>query len=118
MKLGRRLTAAALAVLLFSGLSMIGCVGSFWLGVLIVTAHRFGWSAMHFAIEPYQYPIIPVPVIPSGGLGHPFVVILGIAGGGVGCLAGILIWRYLMVRRLGWMTLEQTNEVLKRDPGW
>jgi hypothetical protein len=59
-------------------------------------------------------------------IGHPslysFVmwgsIVLGLIGAGIGFASGQRLWRYLVVKKFGWMTDKEVDEFDKRDPGF
>lgn len=94
-------------------LSLVGLAGGFaagaWL-VLVVDALLDGrWSAL--ASMPIEYHLFPA----SPGL-------IAFIGGNCGGLAGVVLakhcLRYLVVSRWRWMSADEFEAMLKRDPGF
>ena len=113
-----------LAFVLGAGLLIVGAFGGLAAGawpipIAVALAHGGVSELSRWPIRQGVFPGIPEWATGTAemalGLVPPF---FAIAGMGAGAALALQAWRYIMVKRLHWMTDDEVDEVLKRDPGF
>ena len=107
-------------ILGLAGLGVGGSTGS-WIAVggIAIVRHG-GWSALsRIPREGAVFPAIPDWFDPTEvTVANVLVGLLVLGGITVGAILGLGLWRYLVVKRFGWMSDDEVDAFLRRDPGF
>ena len=100
----------------FGGLPL--AIAGTWLLPVAVTVVKNGWPAVReIPTELHIFPRVPTWIDPQSTL---FLIVnygtltLALASACAGLLLSIKLWRYLVVKKLRWMTEDQADAYLKR----